>query len=310
MLAAKQTSLSTVALVLLVPFSAALVHVSLRRKTRRVWLLKHGLLHRLLGAAELLLFAVYACDAALPGAERRTLRVCLDVALGFSGVALTLSAAASFSRGHIHNRASGALEVDSTVTRAEMLEHAFYQGLNCCQLSFLYALQSVATRSGRSLLCLVATAPWLLRHRFPVHSFSANYQGQPVTRENLLYRLKKWQYMIYKHVLLHGLNVSCAIGVSPRPASDRSFRIYWLGLNGAYVLEFFMQTLVKRRLLLQSTMLRLNALLMAACTCAALPIMLRVQPLLACLSLALNMARRGHDFSNTALVLAAGWLAG
>jgi len=122
--------------------------------------------------------------------------------------------------------------------------------------------------------------------------------------------LKKWQYMIYKHVLLHGLNVSCAIGVSPRPASDRSFRIYWLGLNGAYVLEFFLQTLVKRRLLLQSTMLRLNALLMAACTCAALPIMLRVQPLLACLSLALNMARRGHDFSNTALVLAAGWLAG
>ena len=48
------------------------------------------------------------------------------------------------------------------------------------------------------------------------------------------------QYLLYKHCLLHGLNVSAAIdGLTL--ATDAQFRMYWLCLNTSYVFEFFLQ---------------------------------------------------------------------
>ncbi len=85
---------------------------------------------------------------------------------------------------------------------------------------------------------------------------------------------------------------------------QRGFRLYWTCLNAAYVLEFFLQTLVRRRVMAQRTMLALNALLMAASTAAALPVLRRVRPEAAAASLALNFARRGREITNTALVAA------
>jgi hypothetical protein len=128
-----------------------------------------------------------------------------------------------------------------------------------------------------------------------------------------MYRLKKYQYVLYKHALLHGLNISAALaaaatapenGADVSLAQTRAFRLFWVCLNAAYVLEFFLQTLVKRRVLAQGRMLALNALLMAASTAAALPVLRRVRPLAAAASLALNFARRGRELSNTALVAA------
>ncbi len=132
----------------------------------------------------------------------------------------------------------------------------------------------------RAALCIAATALWLARGRVPVHSFSANYApgggGGGDGLVALLYRLKKYQYVFYKHFLLHGLNISLALapllehaGVLMRPlaapgdlgaaadalaAGSGYFRLYWLGLNTAYTMEFFLQTFVKRGYMTQVRM--------------------------------------------------------
>ena len=80
---------------------------------------------------------------------------------------------------------------------------------------------------------------------------------------------------------------------------------YWTCLNIAYVHEFFLQTLVKRGYMRQPMMLGLNQLLMAVSTYAALRVLPSVHPALAALSLALNLARRGREVSNGAVVLGA-----
>ena len=70
------------------------------------------------------------------------------------------------------------------------------------------------------------------------------------------------RYLLYKHCLLHGLNLSVALELArdrPRPSAPLSrpiaeqpaFRVYWAALNAAYVMEFFLQTLVRRGLLAQ-----------------------------------------------------------
>jgi hypothetical protein len=229
-----------------------------------------------------------------------------DVLLGVLGIATTLSAARAFDHRNVKNRASGALDDDATVTHAEMVEHAFYQVLNLVQIVYLHSLGFVTSSVWRAALCLAATTPWLARSRFPVNSFSANYVTSPApwSRVAIMYRVKKWQYLLYKHALLHGLNVTAAVALGDL-ALPRwpGFRLYWVLLNLAYVSEFFLQTLVKRGFLAQSRMLAMNALLMAASTIAAVPVLLRVRPDWAALSLLLNFARRHHDVSNTVLVL-------
>jgi hypothetical protein len=139
-----------------------------------------------------------------------------------------------------------------------------------------------------------------------------------------MYRTKKYQYLLYKHVLLHGLNVAVALGplwqliasssaaahasgpnfLSAEASSSRAqaqlqkgssllafpsagsplgggdvaaavdpssagWRAYWLCLNAAYVMEFFLQTLVKKGKLPQRVMLKANQLLMAGSSAAA-----------------------------------------
>ena len=82
-------------------------------------------------------------------------------------------------------------------------------------------------------------------------------------------------------------------------------RLYWLLLNTAYVLEFFLQTLVKKGHMNQSTMLTLQLLLMGACTAAAIRILPHVSLFVAFLSLALNLIARQQDVTNTLVVISA-----
>jgi hypothetical protein len=93
-------------------------------------------------------------------------------------------------------------------------------------------------------------------------------------------------------------------------ALDGTFRLYWTFLNAAYVLEFFLQTLVKKGVLPQGPMLALNALLMLGGTLAALPVLARVWFTVGAASLGLNLVRRGHDLQNTSLVIGLALLLG
>ena len=86
--------------------------------------------------------------------------------------------------------------------------------------------------------------------------------------------------------------------------------MYWALLNAAYVMEFFLQTLVKKGYMAQSNMLCLNSLLMLASSAAAVHTLLIVYPSVhsltpAVLSVAANFAFRGHDTINTMLIYAA-----
>ena len=124
----------------------------------------------------------------------------------------------------------------------------------------------------------------------------------------VLYRLKKYQYLFYKHALLHGLNATmgaAADGARDGLVYSDGFRLYWLCLNSAYVFEFYMQTLVKRQHLSQPAMLGLQQLLMAVSSVAAVRVLVdavHVAP--AALSLALNLLRRRRECSNMLGVLA------
>ena len=145
-----------------------------------------------------------------------------------------------------------------------------------------------------------------------MNHFSDNYKqpgkGGSTPLVRVLYRLKKYQYLLYKHCLLHGLNLSLALegaAVAELPA----FRLYWLCLNTAYVLEFFLQTLVKKGYMSQAMMIGMQQLLMAVSTFAALHVLQHVRVSIAALSLALNLLRRSSDVGNTACVGLVGWLA-
>lgn len=172
----------------------------------------------------------------------------------------------------------------------------------------------------------VVTAPWLFRHRFPVNSFSANWiksreanskKGQSARGkqnswlETKLYQIKKWQYVFYKHTILHGLNISVAFPAissvskseaTPLPLSS-SWRIFWLCLNASYVMEFYLQSLVKRRFIAQRSMLALQRVLMtASSTSALLAVKGVVRPELCAMSVIMNFTNRGHDVLNVLVV--------
>ena len=266
-----------------------------------------------------------------------------DALLGVSGCALTITAASDFGipRARLRNRASGALDDDQTVTREEIVEHLFYQVLNVTQMVFLRLAPIVAATHGRSGACAslaLATAPWLFRSAFPVNRFSANYRRrEPLVRVadagnalpersagrttavspvrvRRLYRLKKAQYVFLKHVLQHGLNagvVVAATRASSSPSSPSSladtlfFRAYWLTLNTAFVMEFFMQTLVKKNKLSQRTMLRANKMLMFTSSLAAAFVVAKASLVAAATSCALNVLSPAREARTVALALAA-----
>jgi len=120
----------------------------------------------------------------------------------------------------------------------------------------------------------------------------------------LLYRLKKYQYILYKHFLLHGLNVSVAVS-DARVVHQSYFRVYWLALNASYVMEFFLQTLVKKSYMTQSRLLVMQKILMIVSTVVALRVILvNVNPFFAMVSLFLNFTHRNHEIANIVLTIA------
>lgn len=272
---------------------------------------RYGRRHRLVGLVYLCCLLVGIVDLwwqKLP-------RAVFDIALPTTGVLLTLSAAEDF--GHEKRRtetaasgASGALGEHALVKRSEMIEHSFYQGVNVVQATFLHtvaAFGSDATLWTSGLLLLSVSAPWLFRNRFPINRFSANYDGSnaiaesPWTLVAVLYRIKKYQYLLYKHCLLHGLNISVALQLAAVEPLDHEpvvsttyWQVYWVSLNCAYVMEFFLQTLVRRRRLRQQQMLLMNQGLMLVSTVAAVQLLwCHVALWVAAASLAFNLSRKG-----------------
>lgn len=168
-------------------------------------------------------------------------------------------------------------------------------------------MPQTAARAG---LLLLVTAPWAVRHRFPVNRFSRNYDKdvQSPLHIKLMYRIKKYQYVLYKHGLLHGLNICLAVAPSSLVLAPH-FQQYWVCLNTAYVLEFFLQTLVRRGVLTQRMMIAANVSLMMASSVAAAKVLWDATlpglgPLPAVLSTAANFLHRGHDVANTMAVAA------
>ena len=254
--------------------------------------------------------------------EQRSSWLWYDIILGMLGVFTTVTAAHDFPHKLMNVNAkgqSGTLSPHAMVTQAEMIEHAFYQFLNVWQALYLHFLAltlagpprqaRIMGRQGAALF--LVTAPWLVRRRFPVHSFRHNWDLTPKEKrsdlETILYRLKKGQYLFYKHVVLHGINISVCIEPSTTLVYTKEWRLFWLCLNASYVMEFFLQSLVKRGVLQQSTMLTLNRLLMAVSSLAALSsVLFVVRWELCALSLVLNILNRHCDVMNTMLIAAFG----
>lgn len=273
---------------------------------------RHGRKHALTGLFYLMWLSCGYLDLLLPRSQLMLIpNILYDIVLGIAGVLLTLFAAHEFQHKNVKNFASGTLDVHATVTYEEMLEHSFYQGINLIQIIFLhlFCMSINLTIIYRLLLLFVMTLPWYWRGYFPINRFSDNYSQidhQSTALVRFLYRIKKYQYVFYKHFLLHGLNITVAVNSSPL-ASKRLFRLFWLLLNTSYVMEFFLQTLVKKRYMPQETMLALQKVLMLASTIAAANVLTEVNWPVCLISMALNFLHRKHDLLNT-MILAIGYV--
>lgn len=279
----------------------------------------HGWRHRIAGACQLVwlivgttwaVMDVDADDTTTKGLHQEYYFLAYDVVLGFLGLSATLSAARDFPHKFVQNAPgqSGTLSQSAMVTQGEMLEHAFYQGLNLCQALYLHCFAVSSHVETRVLGLVFVTAPWWIRRQFPVHSFSANWAKTTKTMNEkerpgahtTMYWIKKWQYIFYKHVVLHGLNITFCVHFLANHASTPAWRVFWLCLNTSYVMEFFLQSLVRRRVLSQRVMLALNAWLMGVSSLAAFnAVLCIVQWEICALSLALNWVHRYHDVTNT-----------
>ena len=227
-----------------------------------------------------------------------------DFFLGLLGILLTLSAAFEFQHKNVKNDASGTLDEKATVTFSEMLEHAFYQCLNLVQGIYFHTIRYDTILLSRLCSLFLVSSPWLVRRLFPVNSFSDNYSsvvndGRSWSSGMIssMYRIKKCQYLLYKHFLLHGLNISVAFG-SIRITTTRDFRWYWLLLNMSYVMEFFLQTLVKKKKMGQFFMLMLQWLLMIAASLKACYMLRYINIFTAIGSLYMNFLNRNLDLFN------------
>lgn len=307
----------------------------------RVFTKRHGRIHSILGLLYLIWIVVGIVNLVYSFFQHNTrLRkvkisgfsislefdVLFDVVLGLLGTALPLSAAYEFKHYGIKNVASGTLDEHATVTHDEMIEHAFYQGINLLQILFLHCCHWVSTGAlptdtylhslghnrdfnwNQGIRCVLlggVTAAWLLRDRFPVNKFSDNYllvDPRSTVLIRTLYRIKKYQYIFYKHFLLHGLNITVALSPQFDLFHGYVFRLYWLLLNTSYVMEFFLQTLVKKKYMKQSTLLVLQHVLMLASSIVAVIVLQHVNMYISASSLLLNFINRKHDFLNTLLV--------
>ena len=265
----------------------------------------HGWSHRVAGGALLAWLVFGVCS--IPAAKKQSFWVFYDTILGLLGIAATITAARDFPHRFVQNAPgqSGTLAQNAIVTQSEMVEHCFYQGLNLFQAIYLHSMAYHAWKSPyvRLLSLWLVTLPWHSRNRFPVHSFSSNWTQQTLHKWNvelIFYRIKKWQYIFYKHAVFHGINISVALQPSNMVTTSTSWRIFWLALNTSYVMEFFLQSLVKRRMLIQYSMLWLQRLLMIASSIAAFGAVFPHLHIGVCIaSVLLNFGNRGHDVFNT-----------
>ena len=285
-------------------FSTILVYIIL--KSKGLFTKKFGRKHRICGL--LYLLALLLCYIETFYEEHSSSHLILLLShlyLGLMGIVLTLTAAFEFQHKNIKNIASGTLDEHATVTYSEMIEHSFYQFLNLIQIIYLHFMELDLSFLMRIVFLFAATSPWLFRNWFPVNKFSDNYQkpnNQSTDLIKILYRIKKYQYVFYKHFLLHGLNISVAI-YSYKLVKKKSFKIYWILLNTSYTMEFFLQTLVKKKYLAQETMIVLQKLLMTASSISAVYILSHTDLFVAFLSTILNFLNRKNDVINTFLVI-------
>lgn len=241
----------------------------------------------------------------------RSMMLIYHIILGWSGVALTVTAAEEFQHKNVKNFASGTLDEHATVTHGEMIEHAFYQGINLVHILFIYLISYYRSWYFNSMLIVMVTFPWLFRADFPVNTFRDNYvreDKRSSTFVRFLYRIKKWQYVFYKHFVLHGLNIACTTPIHKSGLAlygNRAFRLFWILLNTAYVMEFFLQTLVKKGRISQGFMLCLQTTLIVASSLPAINVLLAVRsfnnlyPSICIISLYLNFYNKRYgDFIN------------
>ena len=289
-------------------------------KFPKMFLKRHGRRHALTGLAYFLWISYGFIELGLHNIGLNKFQIpylLFDIILGILGTTLTLLAAIEFQHKNVKNVASGTLDKHATVTYGEMIEHSFYQALNLLQIIYIHSFSFLSNFNSeirhqnnilpvylRILLLFIVTLPWYFRDRFPINKFSDNYtkiDPKSSALIRLLYRIKKYQYVFYKHFLLHGLNISiCVSGESL--GSIYSFRLYWLLLNFSYVMEFFLQTLVKKNYLNQNNMLILQKILMTASSIAAIVILKGVNIFLCFSSLAFNFMNRKHDLFNTMFI--------
>lgn len=272
----------------------------------------HGRSHRWMGGCHFLwiiLGALIPYDYDSIARSRKYTFLLYDVVLGVLGTITTLTAARDFPHKYVKNAdgQSGSLSKSAIVTQGEMKEHAFYQVLNIVQALYLHGFcHFTPPIPYRLFALLLVTSPWWFRRFFPVHSFSDNWKRTPKSQrtdtEVFLYMIKKTQYLFYKHFVLHGLNISFALHPSELPLT-KSWRIFWLHLNTSYVMEFFLQSLVKRRILSQQHMLWYQRLLIFSATLSSItPLTGTVRVGICFISLALNFCHRHHDVFNTMLI--------
>lgn len=269
----------------------------------RMFMKSHGRVHTTLGM--LYLVWITAGFAREFWGNASTYQLQFHTILGLLGISLTAAAAMEFKHKNVRNVASGTLDKHATVTYNEMIEHIFYQVLNLIQILYFHNISPADSLPHRVLLVYLVSMPWLVRDLFPVNKFSDNYTQIDERSTQLirnLYRIKKYQYVFYKHFVLHGLNISVAI-YRYELVSDASFRLFWLFLNASYVMEFFLQTLVKKNYLSQSFMLVLQHVLMLASSIAAVSVLRKVDLFVAMASLALNFVNRKHDVTNTMVIM-------
>jgi hypothetical protein len=290
---------------LLVALFAALL-ISTLLADLRVFTKKHGRRHAMTGILYLSLLVIGFVNIYCEIFHWEEYGAVYHCSLGLTGILLTFTAAYEFQHKNIKNVASGTLDEHATVTFDEMVEHGFYQALNLAQIIFFHTMGfRFNLRTRCALLMGIATSLWLFRDHFPVNKFSDNYtkiDGKSTTLIRIMYRIKKYQYVFYKHFLFHGLNISVAI-YSYNITQYKIFRIYWLLLNTSYTMEFFLQTLVKKKYLKQSTMLSMQNILMTAATIAAVQVLQYSSIFASLASLFLNFVHRKHDATNTLLVL-------
>ena len=322
-----------------VPHSGEMFHWKPNGNERRRFAMNHriaGAMHLLVlvfGGVYLMLLSSYNTSSSFTSSmSRRRLRlsvVAFDLVLGLSGILVTRTAVKDFGRLHSRVRerrtkSSGVLHETKTVATSEMEEHFFYQMVNLTQVLYLHFCEMCDGKNARTLALVLSTwSIWRYRDRFPVNSFSRNYEGGENGRwfesvENFLYRAKKWQYVFYKTCNKHGLNVSSAIFESSSSSSSKTttttiltthgerFQLYWLCLNASYVMEFFLQTLVKKKYGTQSNALLMNQFLMVVSSLSAFPVVVhRVHPIAFVAALALNFLNRKQETANVCLTCVA-----